>query len=74
MAVCQNCGSAYDFDVIVPNKIWTEISPRKSEGGLLCPSCICEKLKNIGWSAGFMLDIDTVNPNADYHEKPEGAK
>lgn len=38
---CQECGCQYSVDLSVPNKIWVQISPKKNEAGMLCPTCIC---------------------------------
>jgi len=33
---------------MVPDWAWLAISPRRSHGGLLCPSCICRRLDEKG--------------------------
>lgn len=44
-ACCYHCGLAYNDpgfpDLVVPDDVWRQISPKKNEGGLLCPSCMC---------------------------------
>lgn len=52
-AFCQDCqrqyGDEYGFpDLIIPFSAWRQISPSKSDGGLLCPSCICKRLHDAG--------------------------
>jgi len=62
---CQGCGLFYRADLIVPDDIWTKISPVPVEGyrggGLLCPSCIMERIVEAGiWTVGFARDGDAV--------------
>ena len=50
---CADCGKKYgdEFgfpDLIIDDDAWLQISPRGSEGGLLCPSCICRRLHAAG--------------------------
>jgi hypothetical protein len=50
---CFDCnrqyGDEYGFpDLIIPDNIWQQISPTKNEGGLLCPSCICKRVYDLG--------------------------
>ena len=52
-ARCANCGRRYgdEFgfpDLVVPAEVWRKISPRGDEGGLLCPSCMCERAYAVG--------------------------
>ena len=52
---CADCGRKYgdEFgfpDLMIDDWAWLKISPRKSEGGLLCPSCICRRLSSHGIS------------------------
>lgn len=52
-AHCNDClrqyGDEHGFpDLTIPDAIWERISPRKDEGGLLCPSCICKRLHAAG--------------------------
>ena len=44
---CQNCGKQYKVDIIVPNDIWKIIKPfgKPEESGLLCGSCIADKIE-----------------------------
>lgn len=54
---CQDCGSQYKVDILIPNELWDRIKPiGKSQGaGLLCGNCIIKKLEEIGYSA-WQLD------------------
>jgi hypothetical protein len=50
---CFDCGRRYGDeygfpDLVVPNDVWLLISPTSTEGGLLCPSCICRRLHLAG--------------------------
>lgn len=46
---CQSCGSKYNIDLSIPNRLWEKITPSKNnpEGGLLCGSCIMSKLEGL---------------------------
>lgn len=50
---CFDCsrsyGDEYGFpDLIIPFWAWVKISPNGDDSGLLCPSCICKRLKTAG--------------------------
>lgn len=45
--ICQGCGVKFKIDLIIPDKLWKKISPKKSKGGLLCGSCIIKQLEEI---------------------------
>lgn len=69
-AYCDDCSREYGHehgfpDLIIPNAVWRRISPTKDNGGLLCPSCICKRLHDIGiqdCEAAFMSGpIKTVD-------------
>ena len=50
---CYGCGRPYGDehgfpDLVVPTDVWRRISPTGNDGGLLCPSCICERLHKAG--------------------------
>lgn len=52
-AVCHDClrryGHEHGFpDLLIPDWAWERISPKGNEGGLLCPSCICKRLHDVG--------------------------
>lgn len=58
---CEDCGreygSEYGFpDLIIPFWAWKQISTRGNDSGLLCPSCICQRLhgKGIRCEGAFM--------------------
>lgn len=69
-ASCQDCarpyGDEHGFpDLIIPFWAWEKISPSKSDGGLLCPSCICARLHKAGikCEGAFMSGpVRTVSP------------
>ena len=53
LGCCHDCGRKYGDqfgfpDLVIPDKIWNQISPQGNEGGLLCPSCICRRVFNLG--------------------------
>lgn len=49
---CHDCGREYGEpgfpDLVIPHDVWNSISPAGNEGGLLCPSCLCERLEKAG--------------------------
>ena len=50
---CIDCGRKYGDeygfpDLVIPDEDWKAISPNHDEGGLLCPSCICRRLYDLG--------------------------
>jgi predicted RNA-binding Zn-ribbon protein involved in translation (DUF1610 family) len=52
-AACEDCqrpyGDEHGFpDLVIPNWAWRKISPTGDDGGLLCPSCICKRLRDAG--------------------------
>lgn len=52
MTDCHDCNRPYGDggfpDLIIPYRVWREISPTGDDGGLLCPSCICKRLHDRG--------------------------
>ena len=52
MATCYDCNRSYGApgfpDLVVPHDVWEKISPQGDEGGLLCPSCMCERASRAG--------------------------
>lgn len=56
---CHGCGRKYNVDLLLPDEIWEQISPKKVEGfkggGLLCPMCIGQKLEAFGKPDWFHL-------------------
>jgi len=52
-AKCEDCDRPYGHehgfpDLIIPYESWIKISPSGDEPGLLCPSCICQRLHHAG--------------------------
>jgi hypothetical protein len=49
---CEDCDREYGSggfpDLIIPYSDWKQISPTGDDGGLLCPSCICQRLHDKG--------------------------
>jgi hypothetical protein len=54
---CQDCGSFYRVDVLVPSPLWDEIRPtgKSSGAGLLCRSCIVKRIEARGVFDAFEL-------------------
>lgn len=50
-AACFDCGRSYDdpgfCDLIIPDRAWEQIAPVNGDG-LLCPSCLCARLRTKG--------------------------
>lgn len=63
LAVCYDCGLPYGSfpDMVIPDELWEEINPTCWQGaGILCPTCIANRLDYIGkWYAGdlFLLRV-----------------
>ena len=70
---CQDCNRPYGSggfpDLIIPFWAWKQISPSKSDGGLLCPSCICSRLESAGircegaFMSGPIMSVSQVEMN-----------
>jgi hypothetical protein len=50
---CFDCGRPYGDehgfpDLVIVNDLWRRISPTGDDCGVLCPSCICKRLHDIG--------------------------
>lgn len=49
---CYDCGREYGgpgwIEAVIPDAIWAEISPTHNDGGILCISCIAERLEKRG--------------------------
>lgn len=49
---CQNlkCGKQFKVDLDIPNDLWEKIKPvgKPKGAGLLCGSCIMERIENLG--------------------------
>jgi hypothetical protein len=60
MSNCEDCSRPYSSggfpDLIIPFWAWKEISTNGDDSGLLCPSCICNRLyeKGISCEGAFM--------------------
>jgi len=44
---CCNCGKQYKIDLNINDDLWAKISPRGNDSGLLCGSCIINKLEEM---------------------------
>jgi hypothetical protein len=71
-AFCDLCGRQYGDeygfpDLIITKNAWHRISPTGDDGGLLCPSCICQRLHEVGMrnvEGAFMSGpIKSVDPS-----------
>jgi hypothetical protein len=68
---CDDCGRPYASggfpDLIITKDAWQRISSTGDDGGLLCPSCICQRLHDAGMSqveGAFMSGpIKSVDPS-----------
>lgn len=60
---CQGCGKKYTVDLIIPDFLWEKIKPKgKSEGaGLLCGSCIMERLESFYQNDSFAFQLFIIN-------------
>lgn len=52
---CDECGREIVIDTIVDSDLWKEISPTGDAGGLLCASCMVERIAKVrtgrAWAA-----------------------
>lgn len=69
LAGCYDCGRPYGddgfHDMVIPSRIWRQISPTGNGGGLLCACCMCARLTKAGirCEGAFMSGpIETVSP------------
>lgn len=79
---CYDClrryGDEHGFpDLVIPDWAWKKISPKGSEGGLLCPSCICKRLHEAGikcegaFMSGPIKSITEKTMSENVHEEKE---
>lgn len=54
MCTCKECGKKYKVDLIVPDSLWEKIKPKN--GGLLCGSCIMEKIEYLSGYDAYKLE------------------
>ena len=50
---CEDCGRPYGDingfpDLVVDHDVWELLMPGREGGGLLCPSCMCERAAHLG--------------------------
>lgn len=65
---CQQCGTKFMGDLLVPDDVWEQVKPAgKSPGsGILCPSCIVSNIVSSGiWSAATAFDVDQQEAGAE---------
>lgn len=60
---CHSCGLRYHGDLLVPDDVWGKIFPIPVDGfkggGLLCPTCIMNRIVDAGiWTAARAFDVD----------------
>jgi len=76
---CQECGKQYKIDIIIDDDLWENIKPKDKPvgGGLLCPSCIFNKLEIDYY--GFKIKNNMIGKKVDkskatkYYEMNETA-
>ena len=65
MCKCQGCGREYKIDLLITDELWESISLKEIEGykgrGLLCGSCIMERLENVLDYDYFYLNKNNAN-------------
>lgn len=75
---CADCGRRYGDeygfpDLLIEGWAWEIISPKGNDGGLLCPCCICRRLKQAGIECkGYFMSGPVHNEN--YELTKEEAK
>jgi hypothetical protein len=68
---CYDCGIPYEEieDMVLPNELWELINPSQYKGsGLLCPTCIANRLNYIGkwYETGFYILREAPDLNEWY--------
>lgn len=54
----MSCGKYYSLDLMIPDELWREITGWQNGEGLLCGSCIINKIEKIkGFSAFELVEI-----------------
>jgi len=53
--ICQECGTQFKVDLMVPDYIWQQIVPIGKEGRLFCGACIMRKIETISDYAAWRL-------------------
>lgn len=66
--ICHECGHKYKVDILVDDDLWEQIKPNgvKLGCGLLCGSCICERIESIDEYAAYKMK------NLCYQSNTEG--
>lgn len=70
MIECYDCGLPYGeyekwpLDFVIQDELWEKISPSGDQGGLLCPNCMCRRLRKLG-----MYAVVAVVDTHDVHKK-----
>jgi len=73
-STCKSCGTKYKVDLIIPDNMWSQISPRTGESGLICGSCIMEALEDLGEYASYHLVENAPKCSVDGCDKPSTKK
>jgi hypothetical protein len=73
-AACEDCNRPYASggfpDLIIPYDAWKQISSTGDDAGLLCPSCICQRLHDKGirctgaFASGPIISVSEPTMNA----------
>lgn len=67
---CQRCGRTYFVDLVVPDSLWREISPKKSSAGMLCGCCMMEMVEQHKRHGYFIVNeagLDFIGPRLPWH-------
>ncbi len=57
--ICQGCNKRYKVDLVIPTRLWNKIMPNgdnsliEGNPGLLCGSCIMERIEELCFDADF---------------------
>lgn len=64
---CQGCGKRFKVDFIVPDELWEKIKPEEKPpgSGLLCGSCICDRIEDRNQYDSFQLFSNEIPGEAN---------
>jgi hypothetical protein len=70
---CDICGRAIKIDTIVPDALWQCISPTGDEAGLLCATCMIDRMHDLDlgreWSAARLAPAHEDPPTCWNRER-----
>lgn len=62
-AECYDCKIDYDdfpCDFGIQDELWAKISPTNNGGSLLCPNCMCRRMKGLGMGVQAIVNTNDI--------------